>query len=181
MQVFRSNLTFMPWRWRDAPKDVTGRGGADRGPAAEGGLCRGTVRRGMPFIQVTHTPGALDGVDREELTEDLTAAASDAEGTDLERARPVTWVTFDAPDDFRCAADPAVAVRATVAEGLLDDADRGALVSGVTDALSAAVDGLDPTATWVVVEEVPDGRWGAGGDVVPTEEIAALTGADAGG
>ena len=125
MQVSRSNLTFMPWRWRDAPKDVTGRGGEKRGAAAPSGLCRGTVRRGMPFIQVTPTSGALDGVDREELTEDPTAAASDAEGADLELARPVTWVTSDAPDDFRCATDPAVAVRATVAEGLLDDPARG--------------------------------------------------------
>lgn len=132
----------------------------------------------MPFIELTHTPDAFAGVDRAELTDALTAAASDAEGTDLEKARPVTWVTFDAPDDFRCDADPAVAVRATVAEGLLDDDGRQALVEGVTATLTDAVEDLSPTATWVVIDEVPDGNWGAGGGIVPTSEIAALTGGE---
>lgn len=131
----------------------------------------------MPLIEVRHTEGALAGVDREDLTDALARAGSDAEGTDYDRARPLTWVTYDAPDDFRCSADPAVAVRATVAEGLLDDDDgREALVAGVTDALTGAVDALRPMATWVVVHEVPDGNWGAGGEIVPTGQIAALTG-----
>lgn len=132
----------------------------------------------MPFIQVTHTEGALDGVDRVALTDALAAAGSEAEGTDLEKARPLSWVTFDAPEDFHCNADPAVAVRASVAEGLLGEDDKETLVAGLSDALTDAVEGLDPMATWVLVDEVPDGNWGAGGDVVSTAEVAALTGGE---
>jgi 4-oxalocrotonate tautomerase family enzyme len=132
----------------------------------------------MPYIQVTHTEGALEGVDRAALTDALAAAGCEAEGTDLEKARPLSWVTYDAPHDFHCNADPAVAVRASVAEGLLGEADKETLVAGVTDALTDAIEGLDAMATWVLVDEVPDGNWGAGGSVVSTAEVAALTGGE---
>jgi 4-oxalocrotonate tautomerase family enzyme len=132
----------------------------------------------MPYIQVTHTEGALEGVDRAALTDALAAAGSEAEGTDIEKARPLSWVTYDAPDDFHCNADPAVAVRASVAEGLIGDDDKDTLVSGITDALTDAVADLDAEATWVLVDEVPDGNWGAGGSVVSTAEVAALTGGE---
>lgn len=130
----------------------------------------------MPFIEIEHTDGALTGVDRAALADALAAAASDAEGTDLERARPVTWVTYDAPEGFYCSADPAAAVRATVAEGLLDDDGRQTLVGEITAELTDAIDGLEALATWVVIEETPDGNWGAGGEVVSSSQIAALTG-----
>lgn len=132
----------------------------------------------MPFIQVTHSPGALDDVDTDDLTDALAEVASDAEGTDLGRARALTWITYDSPTEFHSSADPAVTVRALVAEGLVDDDDRETLVEGTTDVLTDMIEGLDPLATWIFIHEAPDGTIGAGGQTVSTEQIAARTGAE---
>lgn len=66
------------------------------GPEPSGGrivACHHRTR--MPLIEAKVQRGALTDEQLDDLAGRLTAVASDAEGSDLERAKPVTWVTVD--------------------------------------------------------------------------------------
>lgn len=138
----------------------------------------------MPLIELKLREGRLDDAAVEELTTELTRAASEAEGTDLDRARSLTWTLVDeyADDEWRVGGAPAEGptylVRVSLAEGLADDEGRAKLVELVDEAIAAVDPDYNPMASWVVVDEVADGHWGAGGSITSSAEIASVCGTE---
>ena len=71
-------------------------------------------------------------------------------------------------------------VHVTVPEGSLSDARKQLMVRKITDATLEA-EGLPNNEqtrrlTWVIINEVSDGNWGAGGGVVRLQDIARAFG-----
>jgi phenylpyruvate tautomerase PptA (4-oxalocrotonate tautomerase family) len=143
----------------------------------------------MPYIEAKVQRGALTDDQLDDLSTRLTEAASDAEGSDLERAKPVTWVTVDEYDrgHWQVGGErsdaPRYLVHAHLAEGLADEAGKDRLVSGMTDAVREVVgeEQFVPMACWVVIDEVESRHWGAGGSRLPSEQIAGIVGAEMAG
>ena len=74
-------------------------------------------------------------------------------------------------------------VHVTVPEGSLSDARKQLMVEKITDATLEA-EGLPNNErtrmlTWVIINEVKEGNWGAGGGVVRLSDIANAFGVDA--
>lgn len=107
----------------------------------------------MPLVELKLREGRLDDAAIEELTTELTRAASQAEG-------------------------PTYLVRVSLAAGLADDDGKATLVELVDDAIAAVDPDYNPMATWVVVDEVADGHWGAGGSITSSAEIASVCGTE---
>lgn len=80
----------------------------------------------MPLIELTLPEGRLHDDEIEQLTTDLTAAASAAEGSNPEKATPLTWTLLDtyAPEEWRVGGQPAngpmYVIRANVDAELVD-------------------------------------------------------------
>lgn len=74
-------------------------------------------------------------------------------------------------------------VHVTVPQGSLSDARKQAMVEKITDATLEA-EGLPNNErtrmlTWVIINEVVDGNWGAGGGVVHLADIGKAFGVSA--
>jgi phenylpyruvate tautomerase PptA (4-oxalocrotonate tautomerase family) len=68
---------------------------------------------------------------------------------------------------------PVFRVQATVPQGALSERRKAELVSEATRVVSEAA-GLGHDAAlrvWVLITEVPDGNWGAGGQIVRFEQL----------
>ena len=58
--------------------------------------------------------------------------------------------------------------------GYLDDSQKKDLIEKVTDAiLSVEGEGLRPV-TWVLIEDVPEGQWGVGGEIATAQLLRGL-------
>jgi phenylpyruvate tautomerase PptA (4-oxalocrotonate tautomerase family) len=71
------------------------------------------------------------------------------------------------------ATDSQFIVDVTVPDGALSDRRRAGLVKDLT-ALIVDAAGLAPEdaiRVWVIVNEVPEGNWGAGGQIVQFEQL----------
>ena len=67
---------------------------------------------------------------------------------------------------------PLITVRTL--EGLLSPAQKKAMIERVTDAaLSVEGEAFRPVA-WVIVEEIPSGAWGIGGEVLTTQDARKM-------
>lgn len=51
--------------------------------------------------------------------------------------------------------------------------EKGRIIASVTDAIAASVGEFARPATWVLVEEVKSGDWGAGGRPVTLQDVLA--------
>jgi 4-oxalocrotonate tautomerase family enzyme len=76
-------------------------------------------------------------------------------------------------------------VHVTVPEGSLSEARKQLMVEKITAAALEA-EGLPDTErsrmlTWVIINEVREGNWGAGGGIVRLSDIARAFGVDGGG
>jgi phenylpyruvate tautomerase PptA (4-oxalocrotonate tautomerase family) len=142
----------------------------------------------MPLVRLTYPRGALDGARKARLAAALTDIVLDAEVDAItEPGRMVTVIHFhevDADDwsvagVMRSAAtDPPdhFLVDVVVLEGLLDGARRTDVHRRVADAFREAF-GADahpmlPFRVWVLVHDVREGGWGAGGGTVSALDVA---------
>ena len=140
----------------------------------------------MPLIEAKVQRGALSDDQLDDLAGRLTEVASDAEGSDLEKAKPVTWVTVDEYDrgHWQVGGErsdaPRFLIHVHLADGIADEDGKDRLVGGMTDAVREVVgeDAFVPMACWVVVDEVESRHWGAGGSRLPSEQIAGIVGAE---
>ncbi|HVM40970.1 MAG TPA: 4-oxalocrotonate tautomerase [Acidimicrobiia bacterium] len=136
----------------------------------------------MPLIELTHSKGALPEAAVESLVDRLTAAVLRAErAPDTETARAVTWVQIRELDDRaswsagRPVEEPVFRLAATVPAGVLSPRRKEEFVAEATAAVRASVENdLDPMRVWIIVTEVPEGNWGAGGTLVTLERLRAL-------
>ena len=133
----------------------------------------------MPCLDVTYPAGSLDPATRSELAESLTRTFMHWEGApDTEFFLEQCWVYFhELPEGCvnraGVATDtPIYRVNATVPAGAMSDRRKAGLVKDVTDLLLDADGGdRDPLRVWVLIGEVPDGNWGAAGQVIQFEQL----------
>ena len=137
----------------------------------------------MPLMDLTYPAGALSADTLDELSEELTTVLLRAErAPDTDLFRTITWLhVHELPQlSVRAAgrpvAEPVFRLDVTVPDGALSDRRKQELVAGATRAISAAA-GLgeaDALRVWVLIHEVPDGNWGAGGAVIRFEQLRQM-------
>ena len=145
----------------------------------------------MPMIDITLTEGSLTDAKLEELVENLTAALISGEGApDNEYVRSLTWCFVDKRPKTaiyvggRPPAKPRYRISLTVPEGAprihgpLMKASRQALSRKATELVLDA-EGSEHTLenfsrVWVQMREIPEGFWGAFGDIAEMNDIGTF-------
>jgi len=148
----------------------------------------------MPVVRVTYPRGALTPDRKRQLAASLTDIVLDAEvDTITEAGKMVTVIHFleAAPEDWSVAGAMRSAtgggpdhfiVDVVVLEGLLDAGRKAAVherVSGAfREAFGESGDPLLPFRVWVLIHDVGEGSWGAGGRTVSAFDVAQFIGGD---
>jgi phenylpyruvate tautomerase PptA (4-oxalocrotonate tautomerase family) len=144
----------------------------------------------MPKLDVTIPQGQLSDEARRELPEQLAAALLRWEGApDTEFFRSISWAHLrELPADAIRTPDgeakPHAVVDVTVPQGALSERRRGGMVEEMTKLVLEATgwEGDDAAIrVWVLVHEVPDGFWGAGGQIIRFEQLRAAAKAESEG
>lgn len=137
----------------------------------------------MPVFEITYPKGALEPEARAELLEGLTTALLRAErAPDTEFFRNVTWsYVHELPTDSVLAAgkpveQPTFKIDVTTPQGALSDRRREELVTEATRLVREAAGIPDEEAlrVWVLMHEVAEGSWGAGGQVIRFEQLRQI-------
>jgi 4-oxalocrotonate tautomerase family enzyme len=141
----------------------------------------------MPLIDLTYPAGTFTPEARTALVDELTTVLLRAErAPDTEFFRSIAWVhVHELPEGCVLAAgqpvsEPTFRVQVTIPEGALSDRRKQELVSEATRAVSEAAGLTEPDAlrVWVLINEVPDGNWGAGGQVVRFSDLVGYAAAE---
>ena len=133
----------------------------------------------MPKLDLTVPAESLNDDSRQELARELGAALLRWEGApDTEFFRSITWTHVHAlpaeaiqtPDGV---AEPHAVIEITVPSGALSDRRKAGLVEETTKlVLEATGWGADAgVRIWTLIHEIPDGNWGAAGQVVHFEQL----------
>jgi phenylpyruvate tautomerase PptA (4-oxalocrotonate tautomerase family) len=135
----------------------------------------------MPLIDVTYPEGALREDQRAELADGLTTVLLRAErAPDTEFFRGITWCYLhELPSHAvlaagRPVAEPIFRIEVTTPEGAFSDRRRAELIAEATRVVREVADIAEQDATlriWVLCREVPEGSWGAGGQVVRFQQL----------
>ena len=150
----------------------------------------------MPLVRFTCPRGALTPAQKRQIAAELTEVVLDAEVDAVTSAgRLVTVIEFRevAADDWAVAGELRSAatsapdhfiVDVIVLEGLLDAARTSDVHRRVTEAVRKAfgdaADPMLPFRVWVLVHDVKEGAWGAGGRTVSALDVAQFISADLG-
>jgi phenylpyruvate tautomerase PptA (4-oxalocrotonate tautomerase family) len=140
----------------------------------------------MPKLDLTIPAESLSDQAQQELARELGATLLHWEGApDTEFFRSITWThvhalpaeSIQTPDGV---AEPHAVVDITVPSGALSDRRKAGLVEDVTKAVLGATGWGDGAGVrvWTLIHEVPDGNWGAGGQVVRFEQLRAAAKAE---
>lgn len=133
----------------------------------------------MPRVDLTIHAETLPDDAKQQLLRDLGAALLHWEGApDTEFFRSITWThlhelppeSIQTPDGV---AEPHAIVDVTVPQGALSDRRKAGIVEDATKLVLEAT-GWGPEAgvrVWVMIRDVPDGNWGAAGQVVQFEQL----------
>jgi phenylpyruvate tautomerase PptA (4-oxalocrotonate tautomerase family) len=135
----------------------------------------------MPLMDLTLPAGTLDADARSALVDELITVLLRAErAPDTPYFRSITWTHVHElpPGDMlvagRPAPQPIVRLEITTPEGALSDRRRAELVEGSTRAIREATGIPQDEAMmriWVLCHEVPEGRWGAGGEIIRFQQL----------
>jgi phenylpyruvate tautomerase PptA (4-oxalocrotonate tautomerase family) len=134
----------------------------------------------VPVFELTYPEGALEPEARTQLMDDLTTALLRAErAPDTEFFRSVTWAyVHELPAGSVLAAGspvdrPTFKIDVTTPEGALSDRRREELVGEATRLVreAAGIAEEDELRVWVLMHEVAEGSWGAGGHVIRFEQL----------
>ena len=141
----------------------------------------------MPKLDLTFPAGALSDATKRELPTQLAAALLRWEGApDTEFFRAITWAhVHELPAEAVFTADGQAelshfVVDVTVPQGALSDRRKGGLVEETSKLVRQAA-GLadeDGVRVWVLIHEVPEGNWGAAGQIVRFEQLRAAAKAE---
>jgi phenylpyruvate tautomerase PptA (4-oxalocrotonate tautomerase family) len=138
----------------------------------------------MPMIDIKLPKGSLDPDTRATLADRLTTTLLKWEkAPDNDFTRAITWVYFD-DRELHVTGGPNVGkdhyvVLVTVPEGALSDRRKEGLVQEATEAFlevtGMEAEGFDDRVrVWVHIHEVPEGHWGAAGQIVRYKDIVAM-------
>ena len=133
----------------------------------------------MPKLDVTLPAGVLSDEARRELPETLGATLLQWEGApDTEFFRAITWAHLNelpaeairTPDG---EAEPHAVVEVSVPQGALSERRKAGLVDQATADVLEATGWGDEAAlrVWVLINEVPEGNWGAGKQIIHFEQL----------
>ena len=134
----------------------------------------------MPIFEVTYPEGALDDAARAKLVEDLTTVLLRAErAPDTDFFRNITWsYVHELPEGTvsaggRPVTEPTFRIDVTTPEGALSDRRRAELVAEATRVVRevAGIAEDDSLRIWILMHEVAEGSWGAGGNVVQFKQL----------
>ena len=137
----------------------------------------------MPIFEVTYPEGALAPEARSQLLEDLTTVLLRAErAPDTEFFRSITWsYVHELPKEAVLAGGrpveaPTFKIDVTTPEGALSDRRREELVAEATRVVRevAGLGDEDGLRVWVLLHEVAEGRWGAGGQVIHFKQLLEM-------
>jgi phenylpyruvate tautomerase PptA (4-oxalocrotonate tautomerase family) len=141
----------------------------------------------MPTMNLLYPEGTFTPEARDDVVEKLTTALLRAErAPDTQFFRDITWVyTHEMPEGTAYAAgrpveQPMFRLDVTTPEGALSERRRKEMVEEATRILLAAA-GLGPEdglRVWVLLNEVPEGQWGAGGQIIQFKQLAAAAKAE---
>ena len=141
----------------------------------------------MPLMDLTLPAGTLDADARTALVDELTTVLLRAErAPDTDFFRSITWTHVhelparDVLAGGRPVERPIVRLEVTTPEGALSDRRRAELVAESTRVICAAVGLAEDEAlrVWVLCHEVPEGSWGAGGQVVQFKALREAAAAE---
>jgi phenylpyruvate tautomerase PptA (4-oxalocrotonate tautomerase family) len=133
----------------------------------------------MPKLDLTIPADTLSDEAKQELTRELGAALLRWEGApDTEFFRSITWAhlhelaaeSIQTPDGI---AEPHAVLDITIPSGALSERRKAGMVEEATKLVLEAT-GWGPDAgvrVWTLIHEVPDGNWGAAGQVVRFEQL----------
>lgn len=138
----------------------------------------------MPLIEVEVPEGALDSAGRMLFIEELTAVVLKVEEVpDSAQSRALTWVLIkEIPKGHwaiggQCPPDLRFLVRASVPAGTLSIARKRRMGLEIYKLLSKRCGrALRPDEAWIIVNEVPEGNWTAGGKSLRLEDIRQFMG-----
>jgi phenylpyruvate tautomerase PptA (4-oxalocrotonate tautomerase family) len=133
----------------------------------------------MPKLDLTIPADTLTDDRKQELARELGATLLHWEGApDTDFFRSITWAhlhelpaeSIQTPDG---TADPHAVLEVTVPAGALSERRKAGLVEDVTKVILDATGwGSDAgLRVWTLIHEVPDGNWGAGGQVIRFEQL----------
>jgi phenylpyruvate tautomerase PptA (4-oxalocrotonate tautomerase family) len=136
----------------------------------------------MPMMDLTYPAGAISEEARSALAEQLTTVLLRAErAPDTAFFRNITWLyVHELPHGTVIAAgqpvsEPTFRLQVTIPQGALSDRRKGELVEAATSTIlgAAGLSEADALRVWVLINEVPDGNWGAAGNVIRFEQLRA--------
>ena len=134
----------------------------------------------MPKLDLTFPAGALSDDAKRDLPRELAAAMLRWEGApDTEFFRSITWThVHELPAEAVFTADGQAelsqfVVDATVPAGALSDRRKTGLVEEFSKLIrdAAGLTDEDGVRVWVLIHEVPEGNWGAAGQIVRFEQL----------
>ena len=141
----------------------------------------------MPRVELTFSAGALSDDAKQELPPRLAESMLRWEGApDTEFFRAISWVHLhELPAGAAFTADgPAqlsqFVVDVSVPQGGLSERRKGGLVEEFTKLIREAA-GLpeeEAIRVWVLVHEIAEGFWGAGGQIIHFEQLRAAAKAE---
>jgi len=141
----------------------------------------------MPLIDLTYPAGTFDAGTRTELADELTTTLLHWEGApDTEFFRSIAWVhVHELPGEHVYAAgrpveEPHFKAIVTIPQGALSARRKEGLVGDFTAKIKekAAVGDEANIRIWVLINEVPEGDWGAAGAIVKFEDLRAAAKAE---
>lgn len=146
----------------------------------------------MPIMDVRYRTGSLDEARKAKLAERLTDVLIAMEGgADTRGGRAFAWVLFtEIPtgnwwtggrsDERYVTAPSAFLVHVTIPEGYMNATHKSEVHASVTSAITEVMSGpSQPDAgasVLVVIDEVPEGNWGAAGRTISLDTIADSVG-----
>lgn len=131
----------------------------------------------MPSISLTTPVDAIPAGARSALLQGLGDALRRAERVpDNEFFQANTWAWLTEAQLHAGGGGPRFLVNAQVPAGGLNAKTKAELVSAATDLIADAAGLSDEQrgSIWVLVNEIPDGNWGAGGAVIDFEQLRSL-------
>ena len=145
----------------------------------------------MPIMNVRYAAGCLDKAAKAALAERLTDVLITMEGgANTRKGRAFAWVLFTAmaEDDFCVggrtdnefvAAPGRFLVHVTIPEGYMNAPHKSEVHALVTSAVLEATNSQGRAtgdSVLVVIDEVTEGNWGAGGKTISLDNIAEAVG-----
>jgi phenylpyruvate tautomerase PptA (4-oxalocrotonate tautomerase family) len=140
----------------------------------------------MPRLDLTITADVLEGDEKQQLMRDLGAALLRAEGApDTAFFRSITWAhlrelpaeAIQTPDG---TAEPHAIIDVSVPDGALNEKRKASLVEEATKLVLDATGWGEAAGVrvWTLIRDVPEGNWGAGGQIVHFEQLRAAAKAE---